>query len=160
HRRLGGKLLGELVVLLEPEPDAQLLEPPAVLLVALGLGRLQLDAAELLLDLVDDVLEALEVLIDALELAEGLGLLGLEAADAGRLLEDVAALPGGGLQEAIDAALLDDAVGVAAGAGAEEEVLDVLEAAGLLVDQVLALAAAVDAAGDLHLLGLGGEGAA
>ena len=66
----------------------------------------------------------------------------------------------GRLQQHVHAALLDDAVGVGAGAAAEEEVLDVLEPAGLAVDEVLALAAAVDAAGDLHLVGVGGEDAA
>src|SRR5262249_25873769 len=159
----GGRLpqaAGQLAVLLKPQAEAQLLEALAVLLVALGLGGLEPDAAELLLHLVEDVLQAQQVGIDALELAQGFGLAGLEAADAGGLLEDGAPLLGGGLQEHIDAALLDDAVGVGAGAAAEEEALDVLEAAGLRVDEVLALAAAVDAAGDLDLLGGRGEGAA
>ena len=80
------------MVLAQAQADAQLLQPGGVFLVALGLGRLELDAAQLLLDLVDDVAEAREVLIDALELAQRLDLLGLEAADAGRLLEDGAAL--------------------------------------------------------------------
>src|SRR5262249_16939506 len=79
-------------------------------------------------------------------------LLGLEAADAGGLLEDGAPLPGRGLQQHVHLALLDDAVGVGAGAAAEEEVLDVLEAADLVVDEVLALAASVNAPADLHLL--------
>src|SRR5262249_8000647 len=73
------------------------------------------------------------------------------------LLEDGAPLLRGGLQQHIDTALLDDAVGVGAGAGAEEELLDVLEAAGLAVDEVLALAGAVDAARDLHLASVGGQ---
>src|SRR5207248_699422 len=153
------QLPGDLAVLLQAESDAQFLEPAAVLLVALGLGRLELDAAQLLFDLVDDVLEALDVLIDALQPAQRLDLLGLEAADAGRLLEDGAPLPCGRLQQDVHAPLLDDAVGVGAGAGAEEEVLDVLEAALLAVDEVLALAGAVDAARDLHFLGVGGEDA-
>ena len=145
---------------MRPESDAQLLEAGAVFLVALGLGRLQLDAAELLLDLVDDVLQPLQVLIDAFELAQRLDLLGLEAADAGRLLEDGAPILGRGLQQHVDPALLDDAVGVGAGAAAEKEVLDVLEPAELVVDEVFALAGAIDAARDLHLVGLGGEDAA
>src|SRR5262249_13522304 len=47
------------------------------------------------------------------------------------------------------AALRDDAVGVGAGAAAEEHLLHVAEPAQLAVDEVLALAAAVDAAADL-----------
>ena len=63
------------------------------------------------------------------------------------------------LQQHVDPALLDDAVGVGAGPGAEEQVLDVLEPAELAVDEVFALAVAVDAAGDLHLVGVDGEDA-
>ena len=55
------------------------------------------------------------------------------------------------LQEHVDLALLDDAVGLRAQAGAGEQVADVAEPAGMAVDQVLALAAAVDAAGDVDL---------
>ena len=143
------------MVFLQSQADAQLLEPAAMFLVALGLGCLQLHAAQLLFHLVDDVAQAQEVLIDALQTAQRFGLLGLEAADAGRLLEDGAPLLGGGLQEHVHPALLDDAVGVRAGAAAQEQVLDVPEAADLVVDQVLALAAAVHAAGDLHFLGVG-----
>src|SRR5581483_6250277 len=117
----------------------------------------QADAPQLLLDLVRDVAEAEEVGIDALQLAERLGLAGAESADAGRLLEDRPPFLRRCLQQHIDAALLDDAVGVGPGAGAEEQVLDVLEAAELVVDEVLALAAAVDPAGDLQFVVLGGE---
>src|SRR5262249_46086068 len=149
---LGRQLAAEYVVVAQAEGDPQVLEPGGVLLVALGFGRLQLDAAELLVDLFEDVAEAGQVLIDALQPAEGFGLLGLEPAEARRLLEDGAAVLRGGLQQYVDAALLDDGVGVVAGAAAQEKVLDVLEAAGLAVDEVLALAAPVDAAGDLHLV--------
>src|SRR5207237_10297912 len=103
---------------------------------------------------------ALQVLVDALQFAQGLDLLGLESADAGRLLEDGAALAGRSLQEDVDLALGDDAVGVVAGAGTQEQVLDVLEPADLAVDEVFAFAGAIDAAGDLHFLHVGGEVAA
>src|SRR5262249_51151636 len=92
--------------------------------------------------------------------AERFCLLGLEPADAGGLLEDGPAFLGRGLQEDVDAALLDDAIGVGPGAGAEEQIFDVLEPAELVVDEVFAFARAVDAAGDLDLVGLGGESAA
>src|SRR5262249_30051078 len=149
----------EAMVVLQPQADAQLLEPAAVLLIALCLCCLQTHAAKWLLDLVEDVLEALQVLIDPLQLAKRLGLLRLEAADARRLLEDNAPLLRRCLQQHIDAALFDDAVGVGTGAAAQKEVLDVLETTGLLVDEVLALAGAVDAAGDLDSLVVGGKAA-
>src|SRR5207245_7311826 len=114
----------------------------------------QLDTAELFLDLVDDVAESLQIQIDAFELAERFDFFGFESANAGRFLEDGAPLLGRGLKEHVDPALLDDAVSVAAGAGAEEKIFDVAQPAGLLVNKVLALAAAVDAASDLHFVGL------
>ena len=49
-------------------------------------------------------------------------------------------------KQSVDAALLDDAIGIGAGAGAEKQILDVLEPARLAVDQVFAFAVAVDAA--------------
>ncbi len=158
--RLRRQLPGQLVTLLQTQGNAQLTQPAGVLLVALCLGRLQFHAAQLLLHLVDDVAQPLHVLIDALQFAQRLGLAGLEAADAGRLLEDGAPVLRGRLQQHVHAALLDDAVSVRAGAAAQEQVLDVLEPADLLVDEVFALAAAVDAARDLHFLGVGGQDAA
>ena len=50
-----------------------------------------------------------------------------------------------------DLALLDDRVGLRANAGAEEEIGDVLQADGRLVDQVLAVARAVKATRDRDL---------
>ncbi len=145
------------VILAEPQTDAQLAQPGAVFLIALRLGGLQFHRAELLLDFVEDVAQALQVLVDALQFPQRLDLAGLEAADAGGFFENSAPLLGRGLQQHVDAALLDDAVGVVPGAAAEEEVLDVLEAADLAVDEVFALAGAVDAARDLDFVGLGGE---
>src|SRR5262245_50592897 len=139
------------MVFVESERDAQLLQPLLVFLETLRLGGLELDAAELLIDFLDDVAEPLQVLLNAFELAERLDLLGLETANAGRLLEEDAPLFRRGLQEHIDAPLLNDAVGAAASAGTQEEILDVLEAADLIVDKVFAFAGAVDAAADLKL---------
>ena len=58
RQRLGVELLGEFAVLLQAEAEAKFFQAIAVFLVALGLGRLQFDAAELLLDLLNDVLDA------------------------------------------------------------------------------------------------------
>ena len=61
------------------------------------------------------------------------------------------------MEEHVDPALLNNAVGVAAGPGAEKKVLDVAEPARLLINQIFAFAAAIDATGDLHFACLGGE---
>src|SRR5207248_2221889 len=92
-----------------------------------------------------------------LQLAQGLDFLGLETADAGRFLEDAAAVLGGRLQEHVDPALLDDAVGIVAGARAEKQFLDVAEATVLAVDEIFPLAVTVDASSYLHLVGQIGE---
>src|SRR5262249_16678611 len=132
----------------------------AVLLVALGLGGLKLDAAELLLHLVDDVASALEVLVDAFQLTERLGLLGLETADARGFLENGTTLLGRRLRQAVEASLLDHAVSVCAGAAAEEQLLDILEPAGLVIDEILAFAVAINPARDLDLVSFDREEAA
>jgi len=49
-----------------------------ILLVALCLGRLKLDAAQLLVYFFDDVLEALQILVNVLELAQGFDFLALK----------------------------------------------------------------------------------
>src|SRR5579884_1884554 len=140
--------------------DTELLQALRVFLIALRLGRLQFDAAQLLFDFIENVAQASYVLLDALQAAQRFDFLGFEAADAGGFLKDGAAVLGRGLQEDIDAALLDDAIGVAAGATAQKEVLNILQAADLIVDEVLAFTATVDAASDLHFLGRCGQGAA
>ena len=84
----------------------------------------------------------------------GVDLLGLELADAGRFFEDQPAVARRRLQQRIDLALLDDAVGLGRDAGAGQQVADVAQPAGLAVDQIFAFAAAIDAAGDVHFAGV------
>src|SRR5207248_4672818 len=90
-------------------------------------------------------------------LAERLGPLRLEPADPRGLVEDLPAVPGGRLEQLVHAALGDDGVPAGPGPGPEEDLLDVLEAGHLAVDEVLAGAVAVDPAGDLDLVGVHGE---
>src|SRR4029079_5952914 len=125
-----------------------------VLLVLLGLRRLHAQRAELPVETVEPVLRAGEVRLDGGELAERLDLLRLEPADAGGLVEDLAAVPRGRLKQFVHPPLRDDRVPAAAGPAAEKDVLEVAEAGGVPVDQVLAGAVAVDAAGELDLVGL------
>ena len=71
--------------------------------------------------------------------------------DAGGLLKNlppVAALDG---QNLIDTALTDDGVALPSKARVHEQLVDVPEAYGLLIDEIFALAAAVVTAGDHHL---------
>ena len=105
-------------------------------------------------DLAYDVGEPLAVLLAALQAAERLGPPRPEAGDAGGFLEDGPAIAARGHEQRIDAALLNDTVGLGRGARAREEFADVAEPRGFAVDEVFVLSAAVDAAGDLHLRGI------
>jgi hypothetical protein len=104
--------------------------------------------------LADDVGEALAILLGALEPPQRLRAPGAESRDPGRFLEDRTAILAGGHEERVDTPLFDDAVGLGGRSGAAEQVADVAETADLPVDEILALAAAVDAAADLHLVRL------
>src|SRR5262249_37710529 len=88
-------------------------------------------SAELALDLAENVAPAIEVLLRALHLP----LCHLPAAAvegrAGRLLDEQAQLIRLGTDQLLDATLLDDRVGLAADAGAEEELSDVPQPARL-----------------------------
>src|SRR5205823_2071961 len=108
----------------------------------------------------DDIAGALEILLHPLQLADRLHLLSLEPADARGFLENAAAFLGRSLQEDVDAALLDHAIGVGAGAAAQEKLFDIPEPAGLVVDEILALAVAIHPAGDLYLVAFDREQAA
>src|SRR5262249_49961192 len=121
---------------------------------------LELDAAKLLVDLVNNVLQPLQVLVDAFALSKGLNLFCFEATDAGRFFKNRPALLGRRLEKHVHLTLLNDTVGVRSCPTSEEELLDVLEPAWLLVDEVFALTVAVDAAGDLHFIRLGAKHAA
>jgi hypothetical protein len=124
-------------------------------LVARGLLRLALDRADLAADLAEHVAHAHQVLLGALQLALGLDPARLVLADAGRLLDQAAALLGLGRDDLRDAPLLDDGVALGADPRVAEEVEHVAQAHRRLVDQVLGLAVAVETARDLDLRVLG-----
>ena len=121
--------------------------------VTLRLGGLALERVHLARDLVEDVVDAREVDLGGLQAQLGEALLGLEAGDSGGLFEDGAAVHGLGAEDLADALLADDGVGLAAQAGAHEDVLNVAQAADLAVEQVLGVAGAEEAAGDGDLTG-------
>ncbi len=126
-------------------------------LVARRLLGLALDGGDLPLDLAEHVGDAQQVLLRRLELALGLPASRLVLADARGLFDQDAAFFGAGGNDLRDAPLLDDGVAPGPDPGVPEEVEDVPQTAGDLVDQVLGLAAAVEAPGDLDLAE-GGEG--
>src|SRR4029450_5971215 len=71
--------------------------------------------------------------------------------DAGRLLDDAAALLRAGVEDGVDLALADDDVLLAPDAGVRQQLLDVEQPARHLVDGVLAVAAAEQGAADRAL---------
>ena len=133
----------ELEELVRGVVELEVLELVAVRDEALGLRGLALERAEVALDLRDDVADAQQVLPRELHLALGLLLAALVLRDAGGLFDEQAAIFGLRADDQADPALLDDRVGLGADAGAEEELGDVLQADRRLVDQVLAVAAAM-----------------
>jgi len=110
-------------------------------------------------ELADDVRDAQQVLLGLLEPTLGLALSRLVAGDAGGLLEQGAPVLGLGGENLVDAALPDDGVVLLAHAGVQEQVLHILQPAGYLVDEVLALAGPVHTAGDHDLREVEGQGA-
>ena len=137
-----------------PEGDFQRLPPGAELEEALGLLTLFFQRADPGFQLVEDVPQPLEVLCrrgqTPLRLVFAVAVLG----DAAGFLENFAALAAFCGDDLRDAALTDDGVAVPADAGVQQQFVDVLEAAELAVDGVLALAGAVVFAADDGFVGV------
>ena len=106
------QLLGQLAPFGHGHLRAQLLQPVAVFPIAARLGGLRADAAQPIADFFDNVGQPQQILIDSFQPPLGLDLLGLEATDAGRLFENRPAITRRRLQQLVDLALLDQAVGV------------------------------------------------
>ena len=106
---------------------------------------------QLAIQLRDDVLHAGEIVAHVRQALFALLLAGAVLDDARGLLKDVAPVLALLRENLVDPALADDRVALLAHAGVAEQLHDVAQAAGRLVDVVFALTAAVDAAGDHHL---------
>ena len=91
------------------------------------------------------------------ELALGFLLAVAVLADARRLLEDLPAVAGFQGEDLVDAALADVTVALPAQARVHEQLMDVLQAGGLLVDIKFTVAGAVVPAGDHDLVGIIGQ---
>ena len=107
--------------------------------------------------LADDVGQPLPVLLSPLQPSESLAPTGAKLRDARRLLKHRPPVAARGHQERVDAALLDDAVGLGGGSSAGEEFTDVAKPGRFAVDEVFALTIAVYPPGDSYLLALRGE---
>ena len=129
-------------------PSPQLFTQAAV---APRLGRLALQRAALLFDLEHDVVDAGQVLLRRFELELGGAAAALVFRDAGGFLDQLPSIGGPGAQNLANLALLDDRITLDANAGVHQQVLHVLQAAGLSVDQVLALARSVEPAHQLDV---------
>ena len=118
-------------------PSPHLVAQPRV---TARLRGLPLERAALLIELVDDVFEAREVLLRGFELQFRGAPSRLVLRDARGFFDQLAAIGRPRAENHADLALLDDRVGLGAKAGVHQQLVNVLEAAGLPVDQVFALA--------------------
>ncbi len=113
--------------------------------------RLMPQRLELAPQLSREVVQSRQVGLHRLELAHGLLFATTVLEDARRLLDEAAALFGGGPQHLVELTLPDDDVHLAAEAGVGEQLLHIQQAALLAVDRVLAAAVAEQGAGDRDL---------
>jgi len=128
--------------------ELQVLELAPVRDVTLRLRGLTLQRGKVPVDLGDDVTDPQQVLRGKLHLSLGLLLPALELRDARGLLDEKAPVLGLRADDEADLALLHDRVSLRARTRAEEQIGDVAKAHGGLVDEVFALAAAVQAPRD------------
>jgi hypothetical protein len=160
HRRLGGgeRVGGGLLPLRRLQPlqvqqggvgAADVLVEVAV---AVGLAGLLLQRLELALQGDDDVVEPGQVGLGGAQPELGLVAPRMQPGDAGRLLEQGAAVGRLGVDDGTDPALAHQRGGVGAGGGVGEQQLDVAGPRLAAVDPVDRAGAALDAADDLELL--------
>ena len=146
--------LPKLVVLVEHEREAvggQLIVEQLELASLLSLPSHDSQAS---LGVVQLRARALEVALGPLELALGFNAALAVFGDARRLFEDDPSFLRRGEQHAVDLALLDDRVRIGADARVHEQLADIAHPRTLAVDEVRALAVAVELPLDLDLVGL------
>ena len=133
-------------------------KPAGDVVGTLGLVDLALERTKLARDLAGDVLGATQVLVHALELAKRALLAAAMLGDARGLLDELATLLGAALQDGVELALRDDRVGLLAETGVVQDVLDVHQASGRAVDEVLGLTRAIHPARDADLVEVDWQG--
>ena len=122
--------------------------------VAAGLARLALQALVLLLERHQHVLHARQVLLGGAQPQLGLVAAGIEAGDAGRLVDDGAPVGRLGVDQRADAALAHQRGRARAGRGIGEQRLHVAGADLAAVHRIGRAVAALDAAHDVELVGV------
>ena len=126
--------------------------------VAPRLRSLALERGELLFDFDENVVDARKIDFRGFEFRFGEAPLRLVHRDSGGFFDDGAAVHRLGIQDLADAALLDDGVAVRTEADAHENFLDVAEARHAAVDDVFALAGAIEPAADHDFAGTHRDG--
>ena len=142
---------------LQPNADLQ-----ALLLLVQGdellrLFRLEAQGLHPALQLREDVPQAHQVLLSLVQAALRLLFAVAVAGDARRLLKNLPAVLGTGGHDAVDLALADDGIAVPSQARVHKELVDILQAHGVLVDEVLALSRAVIPPGNGHRIVVEGK---
>src|SRR5438552_15060044 len=99
-----------------------------------------------------NVADSQQSLVGGLQLSQRLGLLTLVADDPGCPFDQLAPLDRRGLQHTITPALLDDCMPFTASSRVEQQAANVFQAAGRLIDEVLAHAVAEQSARHHHFV--------
>ncbi len=107
---------------------------------------------KLALNLGDNVVDSGEIRLRRFELPDRLPLADAIFLDTGGLFHKRAAILRLHGEHGVDLALPDDGVGITSHAGIEKQLVDIAQAAGNLVDQIVALAGSVEAARDRDLV--------
>ena len=133
------------------EPRQRLAEQPAVFLETFRFRRLALEGIGLPNDLLQDIVDAVEIPSGVFELQLRQPLPRFELGDPGGLFHERAPVNRSRAQDLPDAPLLDDRVVIRAEPRAHEKIVNVAQANRLAVQQVTALPAAKQLAGDRDL---------
>ena len=118
---------------------------------------LTLQRSQLTGDFLIDVASTRQMLVHRLNLFERTLLAALVLGDAGGLLDEGAALLGAALQNGVELALANNGMRILAQARIVQDVLNVHQAARTRVDEVLAFARTIHAAGDGDLVKVDGQ---
>ena len=121
------------------------------------LGGLTFQRADLPTDFGDHIDHAHQIGVGQRELLQGLLALGFILGNASRLLKHRAPFLGLGGKDLVDLSLSHDRVTGPANTGVHEQLLNVFEAAGLAVEEILAPAVAMDPAHDFDLVKFAAE---
>ena len=138
-------------VRLESDPYSQILDALGIGPIPSRFAGLGLYASNPLTDLIDEILEPVEIVLCSQQGSETLSLPEPVLRDTGRLFKNYTPVGIGRLQKNVDFSLLEDRVGGRSEAGIQEEILDVLEATAVLVDEIFALTASKQPSGDGNL---------